>query len=180
MATISGAQGLYGEVRVQSYTINPISLGKYGNLHSADGRLFEILAIRASKQIVIIRFRGVNDRNAAEALGGLKLFVDRSNLSHDALGNDEFYYTDLEGLQILDEYGVAYGVISGIYDFGAGTLLELKKQNRQPVMIPFSAAAVLKVNLESGHVLIDPIAAGLINDSISICNLPKIERFKSD
>ncbi len=58
-----------------------MALGDYGNLHSEDGRVFEILEIRESKNVVIVRFRGINDRNAAEALNGLELFIDREKLS---------------------------------------------------------------------------------------------------
>ncbi|MBM7330969.1 ribosome maturation factor RimM, partial [Agrobacterium sp. S2] len=71
MAKIGGAQGLRGEVRVSTYTDDPLALGDYGNLVSADGRIFEILEIREGKNVVIVRFRGVNDRNAAESLNGL-------------------------------------------------------------------------------------------------------------
>jgi 16S rRNA processing protein RimM len=173
MATLGAAQGLRGEVRARSYTADPTALGEYGKLHSADGRVFEILELRESKNIVIIRFRGINDRDAAEALNGLELFIDRSNLPDDELEEDEFYYTDLEGLEVVDEKGIGYGVVSGVYDFGAGDLLELKGPGKRPVLIPFSEAAVLEIDLEGGKVLIDPMAAGLIEDPTDIGKPPK-------
>jgi 16S rRNA processing protein RimM len=164
MATIGAAQGLRGEVRVRSYTADPLALGDYGNLHSMDGRAFEILEIREAKNVVVVRFRGVNDRNAAEALNGLELFIERENLPDDELDDDEFYYADLEGLEAVDETGKSYGTVSGVYDFGAGDLLELKGPGRRPTLIPFSEAAVLEIDLEAGRLLIDPRAAGLIDD----------------
>lgn len=178
MATLGGAQGLRGEVRAKSYTSDPTALGEYGNLHSADGRTFEILEIRESKTVVIIRFRGINDRDAAEALNGLELFVDRENLPDDELDDDEFYYADLEGLEAVDDKGVGYGVVSGVYDFGAGDLLELKGPGKRPVLIPFSEAAVLEIDLEGGKVLIDPRAAGLIDDPADIGKPPKADKPK--
>lgn len=96
MAVIGAAQGLRGEVRVKAYTGDPMSLGEYGNLHSLDGRVFEILEIREGKNVAIVRFRGVNDRNAAEALNGLELYIDRDALPDEELDEDEFYYADLE------------------------------------------------------------------------------------
>ncbi len=164
MATIGAAQGLRGEVRVRSYTDDPLALGDYGKLHSADGRLFEILEIREGKNVVVVRFRGINDRNAAEALNGLELFIERENLPDEELDDDEFYYADLEGLEAVDEAGNSYGTVSGVYDFGAGDLLELKGPGRRPTLIPFSEAAVLEIDLEGGRILIDPRAAGLIDD----------------
>lgn len=165
MATIGAAQGLRGEVRVRSFTADPLALGDYGHLHSMDGRVFEILEIRDAKNVAIIRFRGVNDRNSAEALNGLELFIERENLPDDELEDDEFYYADLEGLEAVDADGKSYGTVSGVYDFGAGDLLELKGPGRRPVLIPFSEAAVLEIDLEAGRILIDPQAAGLIDDA---------------
>lgn len=163
MATIGAAQGLRGEVRVRSFTEDPLALGDYGNLHAADGRVFEILEIREAKTVVIVRFRGINDRNAAEALNGLELFIDRENLPDEELDEDEFFFADLEGLEAVDANGVSYGTVSGVFDFGAGDLLELKGAGRRPTLIPFSEAAVLEIDLENGRLLVDPIAAGLID-----------------
>lgn len=164
MATIGAAQGLRGEVRAKTYTTEPTALGDYGNLHAADGRVFEILDIREMKDMAVVRFKGVNDRNAAEALRGLDLFIERDNLPSELLEDDEFFYADLEGLEAFDATGKSYGVVTGIFDFGAGDLLELKAPAKRPLLIPFSEAAVLEIDLEEGRILVDPIAAGLIDD----------------
>lgn len=161
MATIGAAQGLRGEVRVKPFTEDALSLGDYGHLRSMDGRVFEILEIREAKNVAVVRFRGVNDRNAAEALNGLELFVERDALPDEELDEDEFYYADLEGLEVYDGAGNHYGAVSGIYDFGAGDLLELKGPGKRPVLIPFSEAAVLEIDIETGRMLVDAIAAGL-------------------
>lgn len=161
MAVVGAAQGLRGEVRVKTFTADPMALGEYGHLRSADGRVFEILDIREAKNVVVVRFRGINDRNAAEALNGLELYVERDALPDDELDEDEFYYADLEGLEVYDAEGQHYGAVTGVYDFGAGDLLELKGPGKRPVLIPFSEAAVLEIDLEGGRILIDPTAAGL-------------------
>ncbi|WP_454852505.1 ribosome maturation factor RimM [Rhizobium binxianense] len=171
MATIGGAQGIRGDVRVKSYTADPTALGDYGNLHAADGRTFEILEIREMKNMVVVRFRGINDRNAAEALNGLELYIERDNLSDEELEDDEFFYADLEGLEALDANGVSYGTVTGVFDFGAGDLLELKGPGKRPVLIPFSEASVLEIDLEGGRILIDPLAAGLMDDSEDLSRL---------
>ncbi|WEX77290.1 ribosome maturation factor RimM [Sinorhizobium numidicum] len=164
MATIGAAQGLRGEVRVKSYTEDPTALGDYGNLHSADGRVFEVLEIREAKNMVVVRFRGINDRTAAEGLNGLELFVERDNLPDDDLDEDEFFYADLEGLEAVDGTGKSYGSVTGVFDFGAGDLLELKGPGKRPVLIPFTEWSVLEIDLEAGRLLVDPVAAGLIDD----------------
>lgn len=164
MAVIGGAQGLRGEVRVRSFTDDPMAIGDYGHLHSSDGRTFEVLEVREGKNVVVVRFRGVNDRNAAEALNGLELYIDRDNLPDEELDEDEFFYADLEGLEAVDGEGRSYGNVSAVYDFGAGDLLELKGPGKRPVLIPFSEAAVLEIDLDGGRLLIDPVAAGLVDD----------------
>lgn len=166
MATVGAAQGLRGDVRVRCFSANPLAVGDYGNLHAEDGRVFEILEVRPGKNnMVIIRFRGVNDRNAAEALRGLNLFLERENLPDDELDDEEYFYADLEGLEVLDESGNSYGAVSAIFDFGAGDLLELKGPGRRPVLIPFNENAILQVDFDGGHILVDPVAAGLLDGS---------------
>jgi 16S rRNA processing protein RimM len=164
MATIGGAQGLRGEVRAKSYSADPVALGDYGHLHSMDGRSFEILEIREMKNVVVMRLRGVNHRDAAEALNGLELYIDRDNLPDDELEDDEFFYADLVGLEAFDDQGVSFGTVTGVFDFGAGDLLELKGPGKRPVLIPFSESSVLEIDLEGGRITIDPRAAGLIDD----------------
>jgi len=182
MATIGAAQGLRGEVRVRSYTADPTALGDYGNLHTEDGRVFEILEVREAKNVVVVRFRGINDRNAAETLAGLELFIERENLPDEELEEDEFYYADLEGLEAVDQDGKSYGTVTAVYDFGAGDLLELKGPGRRPALIPFSEAAVLEIDLEGGKILIDPQAAGLTEnpeDEAPGANFPRKKSGKS-
>ena len=164
MGTVGAAQGLRGEVRVKSYTIDPTSIGDYGHLHTEDGRSFEVLEVREAKNVVVVRFRGVNDRNAAEALNGIELYIERDNLPDEELDEDEFFCADLEGLEAVDTTGRSHGTVTGIFDFGAGDLLELKGPGKRPVLIPFSEAAVLEIDLEGGRLLIDAIAAGLEDD----------------
>jgi 16S rRNA processing protein RimM len=163
MGVIGAAQGLRGEVRVKSYTDDPVAIGEYGTLYGAEGRAFEILDIRPHKEMVVIRFRGVNDRNEAEALNGTELYVERDTLDDEDLDDEEYFYADLEGLEALDAEGNSYGVITAIFDFGAGDILEITKHGKRAQLIPFSENSVLEIDFEGGTILIDPVAAGLVN-----------------
>ena len=90
--------------------------------------------------------------------------MDRDALPDEDLDDDEFYYADLEGLEVYDAENNHYVAVTAVYDFGAGDLLELKGPGKRPVLIPFSEAAVLEIDLEGGRLLVDPIAAGLKDD----------------
>lgn len=160
---IGAAQGIRGEVRVKPFTEDPMAIAEYGALYSEDGRRFEILDHRLAKTVVVVRFRGINDRNAAEALKGLDLYIERSSLDDENLDEGEYFHADLEGLEAWDSDGQFWGEVSGVFDFGGGDLLELREDGKKPVVIPFTLAAVPKVDLEAGRILVDPAAAGLID-----------------
>ncbi|MBX8801445.1 ribosome maturation factor RimM [Ochrobactrum sp. MR28] len=163
LAVIGAAHGIKGEVRVKTYTGDPLDLGSYGLLYDTSGKSYEILSIRPSKTVVVVRFAGVDDRNAAEALNGKELYVDHAQLPQD-LDEDEFYYTDLIGLAVRDSAGVSYGKVSAVFNFGGGDVLEIKESGKKPVLIPFTLVSVPEILMEEGAILIDPLVAGLVDD----------------
>src|SRR4029079_18975456 len=81
IAQIGAAHGVRGEVRLKPFTEDPLSVTRYGALESEDGkRRFEIEAVRPAKDMLVARLKGVTDRNAAEALKNLRLYVAREKL----------------------------------------------------------------------------------------------------
>lgn len=160
LAVIGAAHGIRGEVRVRSFTGDPMALADYGPLHDRAGRSFEIAALRPAGSVVIARFKGVADRNAAEALAGTNLFVDRSALPRHGGDDDEFYHADLVGLDVRDGDGNGLGTVQAVQNFGGGDLLEIGHSGRSR-FIPFTRAAVPQVALEAGYLVVDPVAAGL-------------------
>jgi 16S rRNA processing protein RimM len=163
MAVIGAAHGIKGELRVKTFTGDPLALADYGPLYAKDGRAFEIAAIRPANEVVVVRVKGVADRNAAEALTGTELFVDRSALPDDG-EEGEFYHADLVGLQVRDETGAPVGKVFAVQNYGGGDILEIQYQGRKGVLIPFTQAAVPRVSVAEGFVSVDPLAAGLVED----------------
>ena len=163
MAVIGAAHGIKGELRVKTFTGDPLALGDYGPLYSQDGRAFEIDDIRPAGDVVVVRFRDIRDRTVAESLTGTALFVDRSVLPAEE--EDEFYHADLVGLAVRDETGAEAGKVTAVQNFGGGDILEITFRGRKGVLIPFSQAAVPEVAVAQGFVRIDTIAAGLAEDA---------------
>lgn len=163
MAVIGAAHGIRGELRVKTFTGDPLALADYGPLYARDGRAFEIADIRPAGSVVVVRFKGVSDRSAAEALTGTELFVDRSALPDDG-DEDEFYHADLIGLEVRDGTGAVLGRVVAVHDFGGGDILDVTLGHAKGVLIPFSKAAVPEVSVAGGFVRIDPVAAGLVED----------------
>lgn len=162
MAVIGAAHGIKGELRVKSFTGDPMALADYGPLFTKDGRKFAIADIRPGGNVVVVRFKGVNDRNTAEALTNTELFVDRSMLPDDG-DQDEFYHADLVGLKVRDDTGAEVGRVTAVQNFGGGDILEIALDGRHEVLVPFTAAAVPEVAIAGGYISIDPAAAGLID-----------------
>ncbi|MBZ9989812.1 ribosome maturation factor RimM [Mesorhizobium sp. BH1-1-5] len=162
MAVIGAAHGIKGELRVKTFTGDPLALADYGPLYAKDGRAFQINDIRPAGTVVVVRFKGVGDRNAAEALAGTELFVDRSVLPDDG-EEDEFYHADLIGLDVQDDTGVI-GKVVAVHNFGGGDILDVTLAGRKGVLIPFTQAAVPHVSIADGFVEVNPTAAGLVED----------------
>jgi len=166
MAVIGAAHGIKGELRVKTFTGDPLALADYGPLYAKDGRAFQIIDIRPANTVVVVRFKGVSDRNAAEALAGTELFVDRSMLPDDG-EEDEFYHADLVGLEVRDDTGAAIGKVVAVHNFGGGDILDVTLGGRKGVLVPFTQAAVPQVSIAEGFVRVDPAAAGLVDDEDS-------------
>jgi 16S rRNA processing protein RimM len=165
MATIGAAQGLKGEVRVNSLTAEPIALVGYKTFTDGAGRTFEIERGRAQKNVLIAKFKGVDDRTGAEKLNGTLLFVGRAALDQVAKDEDEFLYADLIGLTVEDETGQDWGHVAAVFEFGAGDILEIKGLDGKLRMIPFSKTAVPTVDVAGGSLQIDLAASGIRDEA---------------
>jgi len=163
MAVIGAPHGVKGEVRVKTFTGDPLALGDYGPLRSADGRTFTVAAIRPAKTVVVVRFREIAGREAAEAVTGTELFIDRSALPDD-LDDDEFYHADLIGLAVRDETGASVGKVVAVQNFGGGDIVEVALTGRRTVMIPFTLAAIPEISVRDGFIRIDSAGAGLVEE----------------
>ncbi|MGH6925904.1 MAG: ribosome maturation factor RimM [Propylenella sp.] len=157
LATIGAPHGVKGEVRVKSFAADPTALVAYGPLTTDDGRSFEIGTLRASKgHMLIVKFRGVDDRNAAEALNGLSLYADRTALP--APDDDEFYHADLIGLAAFGPAGERLGTVVAVHDFGAGDILDIQTEGGPSMMVPFTRACVPDIDIAAGRLTIVPPA----------------------
>ncbi|MFN0265019.1 ribosome maturation factor RimM [Tepidamorphus sp. 3E244] len=159
---IGAPHGVRGDVRVKSHTGDPLAIADYGPLVSDDGRVFHVEAIRPDKTVVIVSFKEIRDRNAAEAAKGVKLYVERDALTDDEEDDDSFFHADLIGLKAVDTSGKELGEIIAIHDFGAGDLLDVAVADGPSVLVPFTQQIVPQLDIEAGHVTVDP-PAGLFD-----------------
>ena len=149
---VAGAFGVRGEVRITSFTAEPMALVDYKDLMREDGSPgLTLTSGRVAKGGVVVRAREVETRDQAEALRGLKLYIARDRLP--VPDEDEFYVTDLVGLAVETAEGQALGRVKAVQDFGAGDLLEIQPPEGASWYLPFTREAVPEVRMADGKVI---------------------------
>ena len=152
---IAGAHGVQGLIRINSYTEDPMDVAAYGPVTDENGeRMFELQVKRMTKTQVVARIKGVMDRNAAEALQGLRVYILREVMPPTE--DDEFYCEDLVGLSAETVDGKSLGNVLSLQEFGAGEMLEIGRRRGGTMLVPFTKDIVPRVDLEAKRVVIDP------------------------
>lgn len=156
VGAIVGSFGVRGEVRVKSFCAIPEDIETYSPLLSEDGQKSYSIALTGSvKNGFTARLGGVSTKEQADEVRGLRLYTKRDQLP--SLPDDEYYYADLIGLDVLDTGGTILGQVKSVLNHGAGDLLEIQGPNlKTPVLLPFTLAAVPTVDLSSGRIIVDP------------------------
>ncbi len=152
---ISGAFGVKGEIRLKSFCANPEDISNYSPLICDNGHEYTIKITRQVKGGFAARLSGVRFKDEADALAGFKLSADRALLPN--LPDDEYYYTDLIGLDVLDTGGESIGKIASVDNHGAGDILEIRGPSlKGSMLLSFTKEIVPTVDLTAGRVIVDP------------------------
>ena len=155
LAEITSPHGVRGAVKVKTFTEYSEDLFDYETLRDASGKLYDLkLFAPKHNDLLVVTIDGVSDRDAAEALRGTQLYVDRSELPET--DDDEFYYEDLVGLKVEDLSGNLIGEILSVQNFGAGDFFDVKTPDSEILTLPFTAEAVPDVKISEGKIIIDP------------------------
>lgn len=156
LGVVVGTHGVRGTLRVKAFTEVPTDIGAYGPVEDESGqRRFEITAHGEHKGTVLATLAGIDSREAAQALKGMQLYVDRAVLP-PVEEEEAFYHADLIGLPVEDMQGRPLGRVTAVLNFGAGDILELDGGEGGAPMLPFTKAVVPVVDLEAGRIVADP------------------------
>jgi 16S rRNA processing protein RimM len=157
LGRIAGAHGVRGEVRLASFTERPEAIAEYGPLSDKSGRrrFAIVLKGRVRGNNLVAAIAGIADRNAAEALAGTELYVDRAQLP-PAGDEGEYYHVDLIGLGVEDENGRALGRVMNVADYGAGPMLEIRDAAGRELLLAFTDAVVPIVDVAGGRLVAVP------------------------
>lgn len=159
VARIGAAHGVRGEVKLWSFTEDPAAVAHYGPLETQDGtRCFEIEALRAAKDHFVARIAGVSDRDAAEKLRNIELYIPRARLPKIE-ETDTFYHADLVGLDAVTPAGARVGIVHALHNFGAGDIIEIAPAGGgDPLMLPFNETTVPKIDVAARQIVVMPPA----------------------
>jgi 16S rRNA processing protein RimM len=162
MGRIAAAQGIKGWVKIQPYTEYLDSLADYrtwwiGHEHGP-WREVEVRQCEVHNKTLAAQLPDCPDRNAAEKLKGLLIAVPRSSLPKQA--DDEYYWSDLIGLEVVNEAGVKLGTVANLLDTGANQVLSVKPVSSKTetggeILIPFVATAIRQVDVKNKTIRVD-------------------------
>ena len=154
VARIGAAHGVRGEVRLWTFTEDPLAVLRYGPLSTKDGaRLLEVARAREARDHLVAALKGVTTRDDAERLNGVELYIARDKLP--ATDDDEYYHADLIGLAAVGADGAPVGRVVAIHNFGAGDIIEIAPPQGPTLMLPFTNAVVPTVDIAGGRVVIE-------------------------
>jgi len=162
LGVIAGAHGVRGLVKIKSFTEDPEDVAAYGPVGDETGQKRFVVKIKGRvKGLVLAELEDIRDRDQAQALHGLQLYVERDALPR--LEEEEtFYQADLIGLAAEDPEGRPLGQVVAVPNFGAGDLLEVLDPERVSQFYPFTRAVVPEVDLATGRVVIRRPAEAIV------------------
>ena len=152
---VSGVFGVKGWLKVQSYTQPRDNLVRFGvwtlRMNGAEHR-FEVEDGQGHARNVVANLRGIDDPDRARAWVGAQIVIERERLPKTAA--DEFYWTDLEGLEVRTTAGLTLGRVAYLLATGANDVLVLDGMPER--LIPFVMGSVVKqVDLAAGSIVVD-------------------------
>ncbi len=154
VARIGAAHGVRGEVKLWTFTEDPLAVQHYGPLMTRDGaRQFEVTHVREAKDHLVATLKGIATREDAERLNGIELYIAREKLPET--DEDEYYHADLIGLAAVNAANEPLGRVTAIHNFGAGDIIEIAPAQGPTMLLPFTNAVVPTVDLAGGRVVIE-------------------------
>lgn len=167
VGVITSAHGIRGAVKVFPKTDDAERFEDleevFFSKHDSETILgsYRIESVAYMQNMVLLKFEGINDRNAAELLKGQELWVDRAHAV--ALEDDEYYMADLIGMKAVSEEGEELGEVIDYMETAANLVLVVRK-DREEILIPMVDVFVRNVDFDQNVITIH-VMPGLIGDA---------------
>lgn len=154
LGSVTGVFGVRGWLKVRSDTSPRGNILEYRHWSlwlEGGWQDFQVIRGRIQGKSVIVRLVGIDDRDQAAGLVGSEIAVTRSQLPAPKAG--EFYWTDLEGLRVVDREGIGLGKVESLFSTGSNDVMVVTGERQR--LIPFTEGAVLEVDLVNASITVD-------------------------
>jgi 16S rRNA processing protein RimM len=156
LGRVTGAHGLQGWIKVYSDTSPRERIASYAQLLLDQGegwRRWKLAGGRRQGRYVVLKLKGCNDRNQAEALVGARIAIERTQLPELAEPG-EYYWVDLRGLRVETLQGQALGRVEQLFETGANDVMVVRGERER--LIPYVWEQVVReVDLDAGVMRVD-------------------------
>ena len=137
--------GLKGELKVYCYTDNKERFEELDHIY-LEHESYEIKNVRYQGNVAILKLRGIEDRDAAEAQRDKNVFIEESVL--EELPEDTYYVRDLLGIQVVGEDEQYVGTLSDVVQNSSQDLYEVKLESGKKILIPAVKEFVLNIDMK--------------------------------
>ena len=137
--------GLKGELKIYCYTDKKERFEELDRLYLGQAS-YEVKNVRYQGNVVILKVKGIEDRDAAEAQRDQDVFIEESDL--EELPEGTYYVRDLLGIEVTDEEGTLLGTLSDVVQNSAQDLYEVKLEGGKKILIPAVKEFVLSIDME--------------------------------
>lgn len=159
IGVITTTHGVRGEVKVLPTTDDPMRFKKLKQVILDTGKEqieLEVAGARFFKNLVILKFKGIDNINDVEQYRQKSLYVTRENAV--PLGENEYFIADLIGLKVVSDEGEELGELSDVLQTGANDVYVVSKENTPDLLIPAIRDCIKQVDIESGTMQVHLLA----------------------
>ena len=158
VGVVTSTHGLKGEVKVYPDVDSPRLFSKYKRLYLVTKKGAEELDVERvgfHKNMVILKLSGIDDINAAQAIRGAELMLEKERIGE--LSEGQYFETDLLGIRVFTEGGVELGVLSEIIHTGANDVYAVRDEEENERLIPAIKQCIKEVDIEEKRMVIAPM-----------------------
>ncbi|MCP8463432.1 ribosome maturation factor RimM [Pseudomonas sp. ZM23] len=160
LGKIVSVHGIRGEVKVYSFTDpldNLLDYRRWTLKRGNEVRQAELVQGRVQGNVLVAKLKGLDDREIARTFADFEILVPRSELP--VLDDGEFYWSQLEGLKVIDQNGQLFGILDHMLETGANDVMVVKpcagSLDDRERLLPYTDQCVQAVDLEAGEIRVD-------------------------
>lgn len=160
LGKIVSVHGIRGEVKVYSFTDpldNLLDYRRWTLKRGNEVRQAELVQGRVQGNVLVVKLKGLEDREIARTFAEFEILVPRSELP--VLDDGEFYWSQLEGLKVIDQNGQLFGILDHMLETGANDVMVVKpcagSLDDRERLLPYTDQCVQAVDLEAGEMRVD-------------------------